>query len=39
MGPKNQTIDFTCIDDVDVIINLAGENIFGYGQNLKEKRF
>ena len=28
-SPKNQTIDFACIDDVDVIINLAGENIFG----------
>ena len=26
-SPKNQTIDFTCIDDVDVIINLAKDNI------------
>ena len=39
MGQKNQTIDFTCIDNVDVIINLAGENILDYGQNQRKKRF
>ena len=38
-SPKNQTIDFTCIDDVDVIINLAGENIFGLWTKSKKKRF
>ena len=37
-SPKNQTIDFTCIDDVDVIINLAGENIFGLWTNSKKKK-
>ena len=36
-SPKNQTIDFTCIDDVDVIINLAGENIFGLWTKSKKK--
>ena len=35
---KNQTIDFTCIDDVDVIINLAGENIFGLWTKSKKKK-
>ena len=39
MESKNQTIDFTCIDDVDVIINLAGENIFGLWTKSKKKRF
>ena len=37
-SPKNQTIDFTCIDDVDVIINLAGENIFGLWTKSKKKK-
>jgi len=37
-SPKNQTIDFTCIDDVDVIINLAGENIFGFWTKSKKKK-
>ena len=37
-SPKNQTIDFTCIDDVDVIINLAGENIFGLWTKAKKKK-
>ena len=37
MESKNQTIDFTCIDDVDVIINLAGENIFGLWTKSKKK--
>ena len=37
-NPKNQTIDFTCIDDVDVIINLAGENIFGLWTKSKKKK-
>ena len=37
-SPKNQTIDFTCIDDVDVIINLAGENIFGLWIKSKKKK-
>ena len=37
-SPKNQTIDFTCIDDVDVIINLAGEIIFGlWTKSMKKK--
>ena len=38
-SPKNQTIDFSCIDDVDVIINLAGEIFLDYGQNQRKKRF
>ena len=37
-SPKNQTIDFTCIEDVDVIINLAGENIFGLWTKSKKKK-
>ena len=37
-SPKNQTIDFTCIDNVDVIINLAGENIFGLWTKSKKKK-
>ena len=37
-SPKNQTIDFACIDDVDVIINLAGENIFGLWTKSKKKK-
>ena len=37
-SPKNQTIDFNCIDDVDVIINLAGENIFGLWTKSKKKK-
>ena len=37
-SPKNQTIDFTCIVDVDVIINLAGENIFGLWTKSKKKK-
>ena len=37
-SPKYQTIDFTCIDDVDVIINLAGENIFGLWTKSKKKK-
>jgi len=37
-SPKNQTIDFTCIDDVDVIINLTGENIFGLWTKSKKKK-
>ena len=37
-SPKNQKIDFTCIDDVDVIINLAGENIFGLWTKSKKKK-
>ena len=37
-SPKNQTIDFTCIDDVNVIINLAGENIFGLWTKSKKKK-
>ena len=37
-NPKNQTIDFNCVDDVDVIINLAGENIFGLWTKSKKKK-
>jgi len=37
-SPKNQTIDFACIEDVDVIINLAGENIFGLWTKSKKKK-
>ena len=35
---KNQTIDFDSIEDVDVIINLAGENIFGLWTKSKKKK-
>ena len=37
-NPKNQTIDFSCVDDVDVVINLAGENIFGLWTKSKKKK-
>ncbi len=37
-NPKIQTIDYDSIDDVDVIINLAGENIFGLWTKSKKKK-
>ena len=37
-NPKIQTIDYDSINDVDVIINLAGENIFGLWTKSKKKR-
>ena len=35
---KNQTIDYDSIDDVDIVINLAGENIFGLWTKSKKKK-
>jgi len=37
-NPKRQSVDYDSINDVDVIINLSGENIFGLWTNSKKKR-
>ena len=36
--PKRQTVDYNSINDVDVVINLAGENIFGLWTSSKKKK-
>ena len=37
-NPKRQTVDYDSINGVDVIINLAGENIFGLWTSSKKDR-
>ena len=37
-NPKRQTVDYDSINDVDVVINLAGENIFGLWTSSKKER-
>lgn len=37
-NPKRQTIEYDSINDVDVVINLAGENIFGLWTSSKKNK-
>ena len=37
-NPKRQTVDYDSINDVDVVINLAGENILGMWTSSKKER-